>query len=102
MSISLERRVIANALNVIQNRSHWTRGASRRGRRYCAFAALMSAANGLTTDQELARRIVAKAEKMIVEANGLEPGTRLAHFNDRHTHREVLKALRAPLLADQS
>lgn len=95
MSISFEQRVIADALRVIQNRSHWTRGVSRRGRRYCAFAALMNAANGLTNDQELARRIVAKAEQMIVEVNGWKPGTRLAHFNDRHTHKQVIRALHA-------
>ena len=62
--------------------------------RYCAFAAMICAANEFAASASEARELALCAEAAVVKANRWPLGTRISQFNDRHTHEAVIAALR--------
>jgi hypothetical protein len=108
MSRTLPLATVERALKLIRNKRHWTKfavtrrqngvrckPADDRASRYCAFGAIVKAADDIAGCAD--RSLVEAAERMVLTANGMPHSARLAHFNDRHGHAAVVKAFEQTL-----
>src|SRR5438105_2198720 len=107
MSNSLEKRIIARALDLIVEQGHWTRGAlARRSNnqpctwsdpeavRFCAVGGLHRAATEAIRGCGCSRAI--EAQEFIMSANN-RPRDELIEINDEEGHSAVIAMFRTAL-----
>jgi hypothetical protein len=98
VSQTLTTLVLLDAIDILAERERWITRTVREGDRYCAIGALILAAYKLTSDTMVVRALVLSAERQVVVANSWNSDIRLAHYNDHHSHDDVLDAMMRGLL----
>jgi hypothetical protein len=98
MSGPISQHIISHALETLSDEERWTKHVVCRSRedavQYCAFGAMVCAANEFAASASQARELALRAEAAVVNANQWPPGTRISQFNDSSSYEAVLAALK--------